>query len=188
MRWWRRFKCYLKSYIYKNFRGIRPVELLATFFDKSFQTFAKPASAGFLFGALGQAVGARGKTVARVQRHHSLTTSGEWVMRTLGILALVVFLSSCAAPRFYNGKYYMAGDLDCQSMSQLDESRVMCYDSSKKETGYRQAMTDQQLQMYMHEQAMSQAYSSTIANSAKQTRPLTCSSNVIGRQVFTNCW
>lgn len=64
-------------------------------------------------------------------------------MRTLGILALVVLLSSCAAPNFYNGKYYMAGDLDCQSMRQVDDNRVVCYDSGKNETGYRTAMTDQ---------------------------------------------
>lgn len=109
-------------------------------------------------------------------------------MRTLGALALVVLLSSCAAPSFYNGKYYMAGDLDCQSMKQVDDNRVTCYDSEKNETGYRTAMTDQQLQMYMHQQSMSQAYPASVANSFRQTRPLTCTSNVIGKQVFTNCW
>jgi hypothetical protein len=82
----------------------------------------------------------------------------------------------------------MAGDLDCQSMTQLDDSRVVCYDSSKNVTGYRNAMTDQQLQMYMHQQSMSQAYSANFANSFNRSYGRSCVSNVIGKQVYTNCW
>lgn len=109
-------------------------------------------------------------------------------MKIFGILAFVVLLSSCAAPNFYNGKYYMAGDSDCVSMKQLDDNKIVCYDHSKKETGYRAAMTDQQLQMYMHQQSMAQANSAMILNSAQQNKRVNCTSNRIGNQVYTNCW
>ena len=83
-------------------------------------------------------------------------------MKMVSILIFAILLSSCAtpniaAPNFHNGKYYMAGDDNCRFFRQLDADRIMCFNSSSKEIGYRAAMTDQQLQMYMHEQSIGQA-------------------------------
>lgn len=69
-------------------------------------------------------------------------------------------MSGCAnnpMPNFYNGKYYMAGDDNCKFMRQIEPDKVMCQNSSHRDTGYRIAMTDQQLQMYMHQQSLDQA-------------------------------
>ncbi len=114
----------------------------------------------------------------------------EQTMKIIGILTFIVFLSSCAtysAPNFFNGKYYMAGDDNCRYMRQLDNNRIMCQDSSHKDVGYREAMTDQQLQMYMHQQSIDQANSAMILNSLQQSQPVNCTSNAIGSQVYTNC-
>jgi len=92
-------------------------------------------------------------------------------MRMIGISIFAVLLSSCAAmPNFYNGKYYMAGDENCRYMRPLDENRIICSNSSHIDTGHRAAMTDQQLQMYMHQESMDQANSAMILQSTKQGR------------------
>jgi hypothetical protein len=68
------------------------------------------------------------------------------------ILALVtIFIGGCAStaiPNFINGKYYMGGDSVCSRYRILSESRIMCLSDDGTENGYRDAMTDQQLQMY----------------------------------------
>lgn len=46
----------------------------------------------------------------------------------------------------------MAGDSSCQSIRQYTEDKIMCIDGNGEETGWRQAMTDQQLQMWQHNQ------------------------------------
>lgn len=61
-----------------------------------------------------------------------------------------------AAPFYYSGKYYMAGDESCARVSQASASRVVCMTAEGQATGYRDAMTDQQLQMYQHNQMMAQ--------------------------------
>ncbi len=73
------------------------------------------------------------------------------------LIALVLALSACAAkPNFYNGNYYMSGDSNCRYMRQIGSTRVMCMDAESNDTGYRDAMTDQQLQMYQHNKHMEQ--------------------------------
>ena len=73
-------------------------------------------------------------------------------------MALIVILAGCASamPNFHNGKYYMAGDSSCQQARQYTEDKIMCIDGNGKETGWREAMTDQQLQMWQHNQQMEQ--------------------------------
>ncbi|HKK96815.1 MAG TPA: hypothetical protein VJ928_01450 [Marivita sp.] len=61
-----------------------------------------------------------------------------------------------AAPFHFAGKYYMAGDEACSHITQISESRVLCKSSGGKPTGYRDAMTTQQLGMYQHNQLMAQ--------------------------------
>lgn len=72
-------------------------------------------------------------------------------------LLLVVFLglSGCSArPQAINGKYYMGGDDSCRGYRIIGDSRIMCIDSNGKETGYRDAMSQQDMNMYtMQKQA-----------------------------------
>jgi hypothetical protein len=79
-------------------------------------------------------------------------------MKKFIIVWLTIFLCGCASamPNLVNGKYYMGGDSSCSRYRALSESRIMCIDKDGNETGYRDAMTDQQLQMYQHNQQMEQ--------------------------------
>ena len=112
-------------------------------------------------------------------------------MRIINILVFAIFVSGCAGsamPNFYNGKYYMAGDSNCRYMRQLEENKIMCSDSSGKEIGYREAMTDQQLQMYMHQQSIDQANAAMYLQYMQQNTPVNCSSYAVGSTVQTNCF
>lgn len=71
--------------------------------------------------------------------------------------ALLVGCANSAAPNFINGQYYMAGDSACSRYQTLPESRIMCIDSSGNYSGYREALTSQQLQMYQYQQVNQQA-------------------------------
>ena len=90
---------------------------------------------------------------------------------------LVIVLSACVsspAPNFYNGRYYMAGDDNCVMMRALSPDRIMCINSKKQESGYRDALTDQQLYMYqqtvMQQQAANQqVYANLAAQSAARS-------------------
>jgi len=119
-------------------------------------------------------------------------------MKIISILVFALLVSGCAGsamPNFYNGKYYLAGDSNCRFMRQLEANRIMCQDASRKDVGYRDAMTDQQLQMYMHQQSMDQAnsamYLQYMQQNMQQNQPVNlktnCTSNVIGGTVYTNC-
>jgi hypothetical protein len=119
-------------------------------------------------------------------------------MKIISILIFVILISGCAGgamPNFYNGKYYLAGDSNCRFMRQLEANRIMCQDASRKDVGYRDAMTDQQLQMYMHQQSMDQAnsamYLQYMQQNMQQNEPVNlktnCTSNVINGTVYTNC-
>lgn len=69
------------------------------------------------------------------------------------LVIIAISLTGCASamPNFYDGHYYMVGDSNCVDGRPLSNNRIMCIDSSGKETGWREAMTDQQLQMYNNE-------------------------------------
>lgn len=70
------------------------------------------------------------------------------------LLGLAILLGGCvssATPNFINGKYYMGGDPNCARYRIISSDRIMCANKNDEETGYRDAMTDQQLQIYMHE-------------------------------------
>ena len=79
----------------------------------------------------------------------------------LGILSLVAILSlsGCGgpSPRALNGKYYWMGDSNCKRYRILSENSIMCFNSDGKEVGYRNAMSDQELQMYRFNQAREDA-------------------------------
>ena len=80
---------------------------------------------------------------------------------TIAKCLVVLTVSGCAggsgtvaAPNLLNGKYFMAGDNTCTGIKQISDGRVMCYNGAKEPTGYRDAMTDQQIQMYQYNQQL----------------------------------
>ena len=92
-------------------------------------------------------------------------------MRIFALICLVTLLGGCASamPNFFNGRYYMAGDSSCVRGRALSETRMMCINSDGQETGYRDAMTDQQLQMYRHDEQMTQQQNKTTNTNCYRT-------------------
>ena len=90
----------------------------------------------------------------------------------ISLIGILLSLSGCsmAGPQFLRGNYYWTGDSDCKLSRQRTDTSITCYNSDDKETGYRNAMTDQQLQMYRHNQQMSQRQS--IANQESYDRSI----------------
>jgi hypothetical protein len=79
-------------------------------------------------------------------------------MRIFAFLLVGIILSGCAttpAPNFMNGQYYMSGDADCVNARNISPTRISCLNAKGQDTGYRDAMTPQQIQMYQF-QAMQQ--------------------------------
>lgn len=62
---------------------------------------------------------------------------------------------STAMPNSINGRYYMAGDPSCARYRVLSNTRIMCKDSNGRDTGWRNAMTNQEISMYQHNQSQS---------------------------------
>ncbi len=69
--------------------------------------------------------------------------------------------SSSAYPNLYGGNYYMMGDSNCQYVRPLSETRVMCMDEDQNDTGYRDAMTYDDMRMY---QAQVEMYNAQMAS------------------------
>lgn len=105
-------------------------------------------------------------------------------MKIFTFICLAILLGGCvsATPNLINGKYYMSGDKDCRTYRQVSENQVMCGDKNGKQTGYRNAMTDQELQMHMHNQQMQQQRSQQIQMQQQQNRIRTtnCTPNYMG--------
>lgn len=104
-------------------------------------------------------------------------------MKFVSVVSVVVLIAGCAssaAPNYFNGNYYLAGDRDCVRVEQLSSTRVMCMDKKGNFTGNRDAMTPQQIQMYqmqaLHQQMQLQQLTQQLQqtgqafqNSAQQT-------------------
>ncbi|TSA40448.1 MAG: hypothetical protein D4R63_06140 [Methylococcaceae bacterium] len=75
-------------------------------------------------------------------------------MKILTLALVIIFLGGCASamPNFYNGHYYMAGGKGCSNWRPLSGDRMMCQDDERNDTWAISPMTDQQLQMYRHNQ------------------------------------
>ena len=65
-------------------------------------------------------------------------------------------------PNYYNGNYYMAGDPGCVRMRALSSTRIMCVDKNGVDTGYRDAMTHEQMQMYQLQMVQMQQLNQSI--------------------------
>lgn len=79
------------------------------------------------------------------------------ILITLSTLVLFTGCARTAIPNNIGGKFYMAGDDNCVRYRQLSDSRIMCINGDGQETGYRNAMSDQEMQYYMHKDAQNQA-------------------------------
>jgi hypothetical protein len=89
---------------------------------------------------------------------------------TISLLGILIGLSSCGGtpgPQFYNGNYYWI-DSNCVEVRPVTATSIECRNSDKVSTGYRNAMTDQQMDMYRHNQQMEQQR--TIADSERRDR------------------
>lgn len=72
----------------------------------------------------------------------------------ISLLGILISLSGCtsSSPQFLRGNYYMTGDSNCRYSRERTSTSINCYNSDDELVGYRNAMTDQQLQMYQHKQ------------------------------------
>ncbi|MEY9532149.1 hypothetical protein [Sinorhizobium fredii] len=77
-------------------------------------------------------------------------------MRRFGIV-LGLVLAGCTTSEPYlahiSGNYYLGGDSNCTKFDVASPTRIKCYNSKMEATGYRDAMTQQQLQMYAYQKA-----------------------------------
>ena len=82
----------------------------------------------------------------------------KYILTTLSLIPILI-LSGCASaiPNAINGKYYMAGDSNCKRYRVISDDRIMCIDSDGRDTGYRNAMNNQELQMYQFNQSREDA-------------------------------
>lgn len=93
-------------------------------------------------------------------------------LKAVAVGALIALMSGCAsdpAPNYFNGGYYMAGDASCARMTAFGPSRILCRDSSGSVTGYRDAMTPQQIQMWQYNQAQQSYQMQQLNQSMQQT-------------------
>lgn len=93
-------------------------------------------------------------------------------MRKIITAAGMLLISGCAsnpAPNYFNGNYYMAGDSNCTQMRPLSSTRVMCIDTNGQNTGYRDAMTYEQMQMYQVQVLNQRAQMEQLSQQLQQT-------------------
>jgi hypothetical protein len=96
-------------------------------------------------------------------------------MRILLVALIAAALAGCAStasPVWHEGQYYMVGDDACSDAYPLTKTRVVCYDVDGNETGYRDAMTEAELNMWMHQQKMAelQQQQQELEAAARRTR------------------
>jgi hypothetical protein len=80
-------------------------------------------------------------------------------MRLIAIVATALMTSACAtpaAPNFFNGQYYMAGDSNCKAMYVNTPTTIECRNSKGESSGYRNAMTATDIQYYYAQRAYQQ--------------------------------
>lgn len=95
----------------------------------------------------------------------------KYFILTVSSLIVISIFSGCASamPNAINGKYYMAGDSNCARYRILSSDRIMCINSDGKETGYRDAMSDQELQMYHYNRSEESASVQRLNQTLQQT-------------------
>ena len=77
----------------------------------------------------------------------------------IGMLVLFsTLIAGCSTPgpQLLRGSYYWTGDSSCESSSYRTDTSINCYNSDEEATGYRNAMTNQEMQAYKYEQQRKQ--------------------------------
>lgn len=68
------------------------------------------------------------------------------------LIMVAALLSGCATsepfPALVGNNYYMGGDANCVRYDQVSPTRIRCTNAKREMTGYRDAMTPQQVQAY----------------------------------------
>lgn len=103
-------------------------------------------------------------------------------MRKLIILVGLLSLTACAndpALNFVNGRYYIAGDKHCKYSRPISDSQIMCLDKNSKETGYRNALTSDEVQMFAYNRQMEvQALTQSIKNLGESSKTWATQPNI----------
>lgn len=87
----------------------------------------------------------------------------------LFVMAMLTGCATAPSPREFNGSYYMMGDSNCVLAYPLSPTRIMCGDKHKNQTGYREALSLEQLQMYQLQQAAARQERAELNESLRQT-------------------
>lgn len=72
-------------------------------------------------------------------------------MKYVVIFLSTLILTGCAgsaAPKFFNGDYYLVGDSGCVKFFSNSTGRIICFDRKGNNNGYRYAMTSDQIHIY----------------------------------------
>jgi hypothetical protein len=77
------------------------------------------------------------------------------MLKKIGMLVLFsTLIAGCSTPgpQLLRGSYYWTGDGSCESSSYRTDTSINCYNSDEEATGYRNAMTNQEMQAYKYQQ------------------------------------
>lgn len=93
-------------------------------------------------------------------------------MKALVLVAILFLIAGCSSsiyPSYYAGKYYMiGGDEGCSYVQQITDTSIMCLDEERNQTGYRDALTGDQLNDYLAQQQAYQAQMASLSQSIEQ--------------------
>lgn len=86
------------------------------------------------------------------------------------ILTIMLIVSACSSTPTakmtpIDGKFYMIGDSNCIYYKKRDNQSILCANESQQTTGYRNALTDQEIQYGMHRERIQQAESAEASRS-----------------------
>lgn len=89
---------------------------------------------------------------------------------TFFILTIMLIVSACSSTptakmTSIDGKFYMIGDSNCIYYKKRDNQSILCANESQQTTGYRNALTDQEIQYGMHRERIQQAESAEASRS-----------------------
>ena len=80
-------------------------------------------------------------------------------MKKISLLLCPLIIIGCAPvaePHLINGQYFMGGDENCIKFLPVSPTRIMCRNSKDENTGYRDAMSPAELQMYQYQKIQAQ--------------------------------
>jgi hypothetical protein len=87
----------------------------------------------------------------------------------LGIATLLAACAQHARPQLFQGDYYMVGDTNCTQYRFVFPTRIECMTRENVATGYRDAMTPEQLQMYQIQASEQRAQRQELNQQIRQT-------------------